>query len=216
MDKLLSKTTTACLQTINHYLQQFISAAIPLMNDPSVRLTIRGGLLEIVMSNGNLVGISRHLAALLSKAIKKAISNTSRPRQLCSRKSCRFCPNLKEVQSGSTGCCETEGAIYSFYCRDCNKIVYAGQTTQPLRNRMTQHLHNQVSPLRRHLENTPGHSNNVNDLLDIFDIVIMWTKDGIDKELLDDASTKRIIRNWEVLMQWLTEAHTSQGGESKK
>jgi hypothetical protein len=186
------------------------------MNDPTVRLTIREGTLEIRMANGNLVGISRHLAALLSKAIKKAISNTSRPRQPCSRKFCRFCPNLREVQSGSSGCCETEGAIYSFYCRDCNKIVYAGQTTQPLRNRMTHHLNFEGSPLRRHIANTAGHRNNVNNLLNIFDIVIMWTKDGIDKELLDDASIKRIIRNWEVLMQWLTEAHTSQGGGCHK
>jgi hypothetical protein len=50
----------------------------------------------------------------------------------------------------------------------------------------------------------------------MFKVVIMWTTDGIDTDLLDDASIKRIIRNWEVLWQWLAEAHKSQGGMSRR
>lgn len=214
---LRGKITADCLQIINVYLQEFIQAAIPLMNDPTVRLNIRGGKLEIVMENGIRVGISRRQAALLSRAIQHSVSNTTGVDRPCSRSWCRICPNLRQAPTGWTGSCETTGAIYSFYCSDCHRIVYAGQTTQPLRNRMTQHLNFEGSPLRRHIANTPGHiSDDTFDLLDMFDIVIMWTTDGIDTELLDDASIKRIIRNWEVFMQWLAEAHKSQGGESKR
>ncbi len=209
--------------TISEYMQQFIAAAIPLMNDPTVRLNIRGGLLDIVMDNGNRVGIARGQAALLSRAIQHSVSNTSGVDQPCGQPSCRFCPNMRQVQMGWrqvmtgrgwTGNCQTTDVIYSFYCRDCHQIVYAGQTTQPLRNRMTHHLNFEGSPLRRHIANTAGHRN-ARDLLDMFNIVIMWTHDGVDTEL-DDGDLKRIIRNWEVLWQWLAEAHKSQGGESKR
>jgi hypothetical protein len=79
---------------------------------------------------------------------------------------------------------------------------------------MTNHLNFEGSPLRRHIDNNPGHRE-ASDLLDIFDINIMWTTEGVDTEL-DDSSIKRIIRNWEVFFQWLSEARTSQGGESRR
>jgi hypothetical protein len=80
---------------------------------------------------------------------------------------------------------------------------------------MTQHLNYEGSPLRRHLASNSGHKS-ARDLLDMFKVVIMWTTDGIDTDLLDDGDMKRVIRNWEVFMQWLVEAHKSQGGESKR
>ena len=201
---------------INRIYRKFILAAIPLMNDPTIRLRInsRGGL-EIVSASGNQVGISRHTANLLSRAIQQALGNTSTIDRPCTRSSCRFCPILRELQSSRwTGNCDTKGVIYSFYCKDCRRIVYAGQTTQLLRNRMTHHLNFEGSPLRRHIANNPGHRD-ASDLLDIFHINIMWTKEGVDTEL-DDSLIDRIIRNWEVFFQWLSEAHKSLGGESRR
>lgn len=200
---------------INQLYREFISAAIPLMNDPTIRLRInnRGGL-EIVTASGNQVGISRHQANLLSRAIQQALDGTSGINRPCNRSPCRFCPNLRELQSGLIGNCDTTGVIYSFYCKDCRRIVYAGQTTQPLRNRMTHHLNFEGSPLRHHMANNPGHRN-ASNLLNIFNIISMWTTGGVDTEL-EDSSIKRIIRNWEVFFQWLSEAHTSLGGESRR
>nr|CAH0101299.1 unnamed protein product [Daphnia galeata] len=200
---------------INQLYREFISAAMPLMNDPTIRLRINSnGGLEIITASGNQVGISRHQANLLSRGIHEALGNTSGINRPCTRSSCRFCPNLRELQSGLIGNCDTTGVIYSFYCKDCRRIVYAGQTTQPLRNRMTHHLNFEGSPLRHHMANNPGHRN-ASDLLNNFDINIMWKRDGVDTEL-EDSSIKRIIRNWEVFFQWLSEAHKSLGGESKK
>lgn len=200
---------------INQTYQEFISAAIPLMNDPTIRLTINNGLLEIVTASGNRVGISRHQAALLSQAIQQILGNTSGISQPCNRSSCRICPRLRVVQSerGWSGNCDTTGVIYSFSCTDCHRIVYAGQTTQLLRNRMNQHLNNPNSALRCHT-NSPNHRNPQN-LLDIFNIIIMWSTSGVDTEL-EDSSIKRIMRNWEIFFQWLSEAHKSQGGGSKR
>jgi hypothetical protein len=198
---------------INQLYREFILAAIPLMNDPTIQLRIndRGGL-EIVTASGNQVGISRHQANLLSRAIQQALYGTSGIKRPCNRLSCRFCPNLKELQSRWIGNCDTTGVIYSFYCKECHRIVYAGQTTQPLRTRMTHHLNLEGSPLCRHLANNPGHRD-VDDLLDIFVIIIMWTTEGVDSDLSDNS---HIIRNWEVFFQWLSEAHESQGGESRR
>ncbi len=206
------------LETINYYFQEFISAAIPLMNDPTVELlTIRGGLLDIVMDNGNRVGSARGQAALLSRVIQHSVITNARPiRQRCSRMSCRFCPNMRHAPTGWTGNCETKGAIYGFFCGDCERIVYAGQTTRPLRIRIGEHLRNDNSALHSHIASTDGHRNATSNLLDMFNIIIMWTSSAVDDTELDDDDMKRVLRNWEVLMQWLTEAHKSQGGESKR
>jgi hypothetical protein len=217
MQKLSRGFTSAAdfRNRINQLYREFMLAAMPLMNDPTIRLRSNStGGLEIITARGNQVGISRHQANLLSRAIHEALGNTSEINRPSTRSSCRFCPNLRQLQSGWNGNCDTTGVIYSFYCNDCRRILYTGQTTQPLRNRMTHHLNFEGSPLRRRIDNNPGHRE-ASDLLNIFDINVIWTTEGVHTEL-ENSSTKNIIRNWEVFFQWLGEAHKSLGGESKK
>jgi hypothetical protein len=184
--------------------KDFLTAAIPLMNNRTVRLAIDGdGQFRI----GNLVGISRRQAVQLSIAMTRAMSNARPVREHCSRRSCRFCPNLQEIQPEGDGrsgnCCETANLIYSFHCRYCDhRIVYAGRTTRPLRDRLIQHLTKGNSPLHRHIATTAGHSH-ANDLLDVFRIVFMRSQSGVDETELDDGSIQQSVGNWKGLMQWL-------------
>jgi hypothetical protein len=187
---------------MNNLFQQLISAAIPLMDDPIIRLTINNELLKIFTAS-----ISCQQGDFLSRAIRHVISNSCSIRQPCNRSSCRFCPNLRELQSNHdwTKNCETRGVTYCFYCKECHCIVYAGQTTRPLRDRMTHHLNFDGSPLRRHIANNPDHRNK-SDLLNTFDVIIMGTTNDADSDL-DDSNMSHIIRNWETFSLWLNQVH---------
>jgi hypothetical protein len=186
---------------INRCFKDFLTAAIPLMNSSTIRLTIRDGQLKIVGVNRQI--IPPHQAVGLSMAVTRAITNARPIRQRCSRQSCRFCPNLREIQwEGRSGNCETINVIYSFYCNDCHRIVYAGQTTRPLRARISDYLDSEGSPLRRHIASTAGHRNAAGDLLDIFSIIPMWSTNGVETQVYD-RSNDCIVKNWAVFMQWL-------------
>jgi hypothetical protein len=172
-----------------------------LMNSSTIRLTIRDGQLKIVGVNRQI--IPPHQAVGLSMAVTRAITNARPIRQRCSRQSCRFCPNLREIQwEGRSGNCETINVIYSFYCNECHRIVYAGQTTRPLRARISDYLDSEGSPLRRHIASTAGHRNATSDLLDIFSIIPMWSTNGVETQVYD-RTNERIVKNWAVFMQWL-------------
>ena len=224
-------------RTLNSYqrmslFQGFMEALVPVLNDPTNRLNISEGHIEIVFENGNLFGFGRSMAEFIGEFVNNTTGHVDAPYVTpCHRgPNCKFCSVMKDVQSqisqsGETMStnCETTHAIYSFYCRICSKQIYVGKTTNSIHSRMSTHVSNPTSGIHRHAarEHDDSAINDASGRL-IYDIQVMWGRpsqlmeDDSSTDALSEAESNQVVRNWEVILQWISNAHESQGGDSMR